>query len=1053
MANPVARITIAGNKSFRGIHSDAAALRALTTYSDDDWAQVYGLKRYYEFDAASMAVDNGGTVLKPDNILVANPGRWICPEVMFGGYPTVVIPLSAALTTLGDGTSITAYDWVLVDEPAGGVTPAVTLTSAGVNASLRIPITTAWKHGGIYVFVRATNNLGQTSTGNPFHPELPEISRFTLVNATEFYGFQVPAAGTRNWHRQYREVYGLLDAALQAIQAQVAGPMDGLSDVVYTPAPGNFYTLYYDGSTWRPRKNNQTVGAPTNTDDSSLGYAVESRWITPTAEFVCADATVGAAVWHETTASASGVVIAGNLAALMLLTPADGTMGYTTSDGQHWRRTGSKWLHVNSSTKQGMEMSYGRFIPDDGELKSIPALANGPGKFIFDGALSVSSDKNANSGKGYTGLEQVLTEESVSTSAYGTITLAGKTVDVGRLTFVANPPFTANFANIFGGGEGTSLWAAMAFMATPVPSHTHEHDFPTTVYLSNGADQGWYLLYDYATNATPNDSLLVIPMSQALTAFMGGTPVLAPMATAAGVDATMVVNYLQSKGDIPTYTVYPKEYRTAAQGGAAQAVVNRGQVLAARIAFNYGEYTSALDHIVNANAAVNLPVQLIQQYANYSAQTLQALGSGSHVYWVPRTTDFSSPAAGMAAYVAGAVNRIRVYANGTMQSVAWLSDIPTATNWFEPVGSGQTYTTVSAAVAAGKKRVVLVSAVTETANINLTPTSGHLEVKFGFTGIWALGQYQITNGVYVSIEGPGTDVTDDLYRITYNPSATNQQRLSGGSVRSLVLRNVKISNLQPDTTGYSNTYFGYGSESCVLDNVRFSGLDTTGTTTLWSSPSNSDTAFNNVYFYCAGIDDVVITASADTYVPWSGGLLQGFTPGQRFANISNTKMRGVTVSAGNATATADFADCQLSDIRSYAASVGKFYFDGCQLSNVRIDNSGAYFDTTLSSANELVCDLTDVTIGGCRFSNCSLGDMTVTNVTHVLVAVSRMQTYTAATSGDHIMTGSKVGSTVGGSTGVINVGAGCTLLASACLLDDPANAGAGTFTANDCITY
>lgn len=44
--------------------------------------------------------------------------------------------------------------------------------------------------------------------------------------------------------------------------------------------------------------------APTTGDDSDDGYAVGSRWIDTTAdkEYVCLDASVGAAVWTETTA-------------------------------------------------------------------------------------------------------------------------------------------------------------------------------------------------------------------------------------------------------------------------------------------------------------------------------------------------------------------------------------------------------------------------------------------------------------------------------------------------------------------------------------------------------------------------------------------------------------------------------------------------------------------------------------------------------------------------------------------------------------------------------
>lgn len=50
------------------------------------------------------------------------------------------------------------------------------------------------------------------------------------------------------------------------------------------------------------------TAAPAVTDDSGAGYAVGSRWIDTTndKEYVCLDATAGAAVWTETTATGGG---------------------------------------------------------------------------------------------------------------------------------------------------------------------------------------------------------------------------------------------------------------------------------------------------------------------------------------------------------------------------------------------------------------------------------------------------------------------------------------------------------------------------------------------------------------------------------------------------------------------------------------------------------------------------------------------------------------------------------------------------------------------------
>jgi len=58
------------------------------------------------------------------------------------------------------------------------------------------------------------------------------------------------------------------------------------------------------------KSNMEASAAPATTDDSNSGYAVGSRWfdITNDKEYVCLDATYGAAVWIETTGAAAIVV-------------------------------------------------------------------------------------------------------------------------------------------------------------------------------------------------------------------------------------------------------------------------------------------------------------------------------------------------------------------------------------------------------------------------------------------------------------------------------------------------------------------------------------------------------------------------------------------------------------------------------------------------------------------------------------------------------------------------------------------------------------------------
>jgi len=67
-------------------------------------------------------------------------------------------------------------------------------------------------------------------------------------------------------------------------------------------------TLRGDGANVSATKDNlSATSAPTTGDDSNDGYAVGSRWmdVTGDKEYVCLDATVGAAVWKETSVPAS----------------------------------------------------------------------------------------------------------------------------------------------------------------------------------------------------------------------------------------------------------------------------------------------------------------------------------------------------------------------------------------------------------------------------------------------------------------------------------------------------------------------------------------------------------------------------------------------------------------------------------------------------------------------------------------------------------------------------------------------------------------------------
>lgn len=57
-----------------------------------------------------------------------------------------------------------------------------------------------------------------------------------------------------------------------------------------------------------PRKHTGKTAAPTASDDSSAGYALDDRWLDETndKEYVAVDVSVGAAVWKETTSTGGG---------------------------------------------------------------------------------------------------------------------------------------------------------------------------------------------------------------------------------------------------------------------------------------------------------------------------------------------------------------------------------------------------------------------------------------------------------------------------------------------------------------------------------------------------------------------------------------------------------------------------------------------------------------------------------------------------------------------------------------------------------------------------
>ena len=84
-----------------------------------------------------------------------------------------------------------------------------------------------------------------------------------------------------------------------------AGTVAGDIYIIYDVAKGQYVWNIWNGAAWKvieDRKSNLTaVVAPTVNDDANSGYEVGSIWVDTAldAVYVCADSTVGAAVWKK----------------------------------------------------------------------------------------------------------------------------------------------------------------------------------------------------------------------------------------------------------------------------------------------------------------------------------------------------------------------------------------------------------------------------------------------------------------------------------------------------------------------------------------------------------------------------------------------------------------------------------------------------------------------------------------------------------------------------------------------------------------------------------
>lgn len=74
----LAGILGSGLKSVAGLDADTASdIRTVSLYGNGMQAYCAALNAYFRFDSNSVAADDGATVLKPDDVPVGNPGRWL----------------------------------------------------------------------------------------------------------------------------------------------------------------------------------------------------------------------------------------------------------------------------------------------------------------------------------------------------------------------------------------------------------------------------------------------------------------------------------------------------------------------------------------------------------------------------------------------------------------------------------------------------------------------------------------------------------------------------------------------------------------------------------------------------------------------------------------------------------------------------------------------------------------------------------------------------------------------------------------------------------------
>ena len=143
------------------------------------------------------------------------------------------------------------------------------------------------------VYLNSSGNLDGPSTG---------AAANVLLKLSDASGTKTEATGVTIDASNNVSTTGSVNAG----SLQVGGSplvLNDLGDVdTATQTPTADDDLYYDGSNWVPRLNNQTTTDPTTANDNTQGYVVGSRWINTStgAVYFATSVATGAAVWQRT---------------------------------------------------------------------------------------------------------------------------------------------------------------------------------------------------------------------------------------------------------------------------------------------------------------------------------------------------------------------------------------------------------------------------------------------------------------------------------------------------------------------------------------------------------------------------------------------------------------------------------------------------------------------------------------------------------------------------------------------------------------------------------